>query len=322
VTDVAGFTASVTVEARPEDVFPYLTDPSRFGHWFVVDGFTTPAADIAVDPAPGGAIAGVMVSDDGSTRIPFSLRYGRLDPPRVAQFVFEDPAETVTIDVQPTGHGRTRVSYHKPYGSADGVGGAQSMLEALAASVTENVPAPAPPSFPSPLSLDWAGLVKRIRLPEGFAPPTELSFGSVRAYAITREDLDDDVAGINGSLDLIRRTRGGSWPSERVTAEGNYVDLVWHECEFRDGKSFTYVLRDHRGGYLGCAYLYPVGIRTPLSVDLLEHDIDVSWWVTPEAYAAGHYRTVHAALHEWVTTAYPFSSPHFSNVELPERPLT
>ncbi len=48
------------------------------------------------------------------------------------------------------------------------------------------------------------------------------------------------MRGINASLDLIRETRGGTWPTGPVTEEENYVDLVWHECEFRDGKSFTF----------------------------------------------------------------------------------
>ena len=313
MTESIGFTASVVVAALPQDVFTYFTDPAWFGHWFVVDGFTTPADEITLDPRPSGAISGVMVSDDGSTRIPFDLRYGRLDPPRLAQFIFEDAAEAVTIDVQPTENGHTRVSYHKPYGSAEAVGGAQSMLDALAASVTANAPE-------SPAGPAWEGLVKRLQVPDGFVAPTLLTYADVRAHAISRADLDDDVAGINASLDLILRTRGGSWPSEPVTAEGNYVDLVWHECEFRDGKSFTYVLRDDGGRYLGCAYLYPVGVRTPLSAELLEYDVDVSWWVTPDAHAAGHYEMAYTALREWATTAYPFSNPHFSNREVPAAP--
>src|SRR3954451_1098547 len=71
-----------------------------------------------------------------------------------------------------------------------------------------------------------------------------------------RSDLADDVRRINASLELIQRTRGGGWPKEAVTQEGNYVDLVCHELEFREAKSFTYVLRRTTGEYLGCAYLY------------------------------------------------------------------
>ena len=90
--------------------------------------------------------------------------------------------------------------------------------------------------------MDLTGLVKPLAVPAGSTVPRILQHGRIRAHAITRDDLADDVTGINASLDLIRRTRGGAWPSEPVTAEGNYVDLVWHECEFRDQKSFTFVL--------------------------------------------------------------------------------
>ena len=44
----------------------------------------------------------------------------------------------------------------------------------------------------------------------------------------------------------------------------------------------------------------------------------VSWWVTPEAYDRGHYVGLYRALQVWVTTDYPFTTPYFSNREIPE----
>src|SRR4051794_4900922 len=143
-------------------------------------------------------------------------------------------------------------------------------------------------------------LVKRFQLPTGFEAPVDLVHAEVRANALTRADLDDDVRGINASLDLIRRTRGGDWPTEPVTHDFNYVDAVWHECEFRDDKSFTYVLRTDEGAYLGCAYFYPIGMRTPLTDELMHCDVDVSWWVTPEGYDAGYYVAAYDALKHWL----------------------
>ena len=78
------------------------------------------------------------------------------------------------------------------------------------------------------------------------------------------------------------------WPTGAVT-EDNYVDLVWHEPEFREGYSFAYVVRHHDGRYLGCCYLYPMGRRVALTDELMRHDVDVSWWVTSEAYESGYY---------------------------------
>ncbi|MFJ1767159.1 GNAT family N-acetyltransferase [Amycolatopsis sp. NPDC088138] len=165
--------------------------------------------------------------------------------------------------------------------------------------------------------MDLREFVKRLTVPDGVTVPAELKHGDVTARAITRADLADDVAGINASLDLIRRTRGGGWPTGPVTEDYNYVDLVWHECEFRDGGSYTYVLRDPAGGYLGCCYLYPMGGRTKLTEDLLDHDVDVSWWVTPGAYDRGFYPKAHAALTHWLAADLPFRKPYFSNRQLP-----
>jgi RimJ/RimL family protein N-acetyltransferase len=165
--------------------------------------------------------------------------------------------------------------------------------------------------------MDYSRFIRRLTLPDGVTAPAELAHGDVVARAITRTDLADDVAGINASLALIRQTRGGSWPTEAVTEEYNYVDLVWHECEFRDGGSYTYVLRGTAGGYLGCCYLYPMGGRTKLTEDLLEHDVDVSWWVTPSAYDHGYYRKAYSALRHWLANDFPFHKPYFSNRQIP-----
>ena len=165
--------------------------------------------------------------------------------------------------------------------------------------------------------MDYRGLVKRLTVPGDWTAPTELAHHDIRLHALTREHVRDDVRGINASLDLIRRTRGGRWPTGPVTEDYNYVDLVWHECEFRERDSFTYAVYDDAGQYLGCCYLYPVGSRTPLSEALLAHDVDVSWWVTPDAYERGYYADLYRALRHWLATAFPFSNPHYSNAEIP-----
>jgi hypothetical protein len=164
---------------------------------------------------------------------------------------------------------------------------------------------------------DYASFTKKLPLPPGFTAPTRLTHEDLVARAITRADLQDDVRGINASLELIRRTRGGGWPTEPVTEEFNFVDLVWHELEFREGLSFTYAVYDTDGGYLGCCYLYPMGRRTELTEKLLRYDVDVSWWVTPDAYERGYYEKLYRALRHWLAQQFPFDEPHYSNAEIP-----
>ena len=165
--------------------------------------------------------------------------------------------------------------------------------------------------------MDYRGLVKRLQVPDGYLAPRELSYHDIRAHAISRADLDDDVRGINASLDIIRRTRGGGWPTGPVTADYNFVDLVWHELEFRERDSLTYAVYNTEPRYLGCCYLYPMGRRTRLTEQLLEFDIDVSWWVTPTAYEQGYYRTLYDALRHWLADEFPFWRPYYSNAEMP-----
>ena len=165
--------------------------------------------------------------------------------------------------------------------------------------------------------MNGAGWIRSLELPPGVEAPIELRAEDLVARAISRADLEADVRGINASLEIIRRTRGGGWPEGPVTEEHNFVDLVWHELEFREGYSFAYAVYDAAGQYLGCCYLYPMGRRTPLDDSLAHHDVDVSWWVTPDAYDRGEYVKLYRALQRWVADGFGWEHPYFSNHEIP-----
>jgi hypothetical protein len=165
--------------------------------------------------------------------------------------------------------------------------------------------------------IDPSNFIRKLRLPPGFVAPTRLTYEDLVATTLTRADLDDDVRGVNASIEMIQKTRGGDWPTEAVTEELDFVDLVWHELEFREGTSFAYAVYDARGGYLGCCYLYPMGRRTELSAELLSYDVDVSWWVTPDAYEDGYYEKLYRALRHWLAEEFPFGEPYYSNAVIP-----
>jgi GNAT acetyltransferase-like protein len=165
--------------------------------------------------------------------------------------------------------------------------------------------------------VNYADLIRKLVVPAGFDAPRRLTYEKVVAEALERSHLDDDVAGINQSIELIRRTRGGAWPTGPVTEEEDYADLVWHEVEFRDGFSYSYAVYEADGPYIGCAYLYPMGRRTPLAAELADRDVDVSWWVTPVAYERGLYTKLYVALRHWLAEEFPFSAAYYSNREIP-----
>ncbi len=158
--------------------------------------------------------------------------------------------------------------------------------------------------------------IKKFQFPSDFKAPQELEYEDLKARTLTRKDLAADMEGVNSSLEIIRKTRGGSWPSEPVAEDFDLLDLAWHEREFRDGTSFAYVVYNEDGKYIGCVYLYPMGERTELAEDLLEYEVDVSWWVTSRAHENGYYEKIYNAIQEWMKQ-FPFDKIYYSNKEIP-----
>jgi hypothetical protein len=108
---------------------------------------------------------------------------------------------------------------------------------------------------------DPSGYAKTLALPAGFDAPRLLRYDDVTAHAITRDDLGADVRGINASLDLIRETRGGTWPTGPVTEEEGLRRPGPARVRV-PGRQVIHVLRRGRGGgYIGCAYLLPSGAQ-------------------------------------------------------------
>jgi hypothetical protein len=165
--------------------------------------------------------------------------------------------------------------------------------------------------------MDYRRLVKQFDLPASFKAPQQLAYDDLIARPLTRQDLEDDLAAVNSSLDIIRQTRGGSWPSEPLSKDFDLLDLAWHEREFCDSDSFAYVVYDTASRYIGCFYLYPMGHRTPLSQDSLAYDTDASWWVTASAYEQGYYEKPYAALGRWLPANFPFENVYYYNQQIP-----
>jgi hypothetical protein len=92
--------------------------------------------------------------------------------------------------------------------------------------------------------MEYRVFIKKLDVPPGLVVPERLIYEDFVARALSRADLHNDLRGINASLEIIRRTRGGTWPAGAITEEFNFVDLVWHEAEFRAGSSYAYAVYD------------------------------------------------------------------------------
>ena len=166
--------------------------------------------------------------------------------------------------------------------------------------------------------MNYQGLIKTLELPGKVLAPTILQYEDIEAKPLTRQDLDADLEGVNSSIETIQNTRGGSWPSEPLNKDFDLLDLAWHEREFRDGNSFAYVLYTKDGAYIGCFYLYGIGMRTPLNDETISYEVDASWWVTTKMFGNGYYEKVFAALQSWLANDFGFTKVKFSNRSIPE----
>jgi hypothetical protein len=164
--------------------------------------------------------------------------------------------------------------------------------------------------------MDPKNYIKKFNFPKDFKPPIRFTYQDLNAKPLSRQDLQADIEAVNSSLEIIRKTRGGSWPSEAVSEEFDLLDLAWHECEFREGSSFAYVVYDTNHNYVGCFYLYQMGIRTELTKKLLDYDMDASWWVTATAYKNGYYEKLYSAMQQWLTE-FPAHKVYYSNKVIP-----
>lgn len=94
----------------------------------------------------------------------------------------------------------------------------------------------------------------------GVVVPREASLGSYRLTPLTSAVVEEDYEAVMASASLLKGVFG-DWPVG-LTLSANLTDLHWHDREFTTNRSFSWVIRDATGAYLGCAYLFPeIGTR-------------------------------------------------------------
>jgi uncharacterized protein YndB with AHSA1/START domain len=106
-----GFSVQRRLLASPARVFSAFVEPDRLEHWFVVDGFRTPADRMNVDARPGGRFEGVMVPEADGPELPFGFEYAELDPTSRVVLRFTDPDELVTVTLDLADDGSTDLDY-------------------------------------------------------------------------------------------------------------------------------------------------------------------------------------------------------------------
>jgi len=151
---------------------------------------------------------------------------------------------------------------------------------------------------------------------DSYVPPERLVTPLFVCRKLCFADAEIDYRAVMSSIEVIQKTRGGDWPTPDLSLEDNRIDLAWHQREFENKSSFAFiVLTPDEKTSLGCFYFYQPGFR---DADSRKGDVDVSFWVTQEAYDAGLYEVLYKTIREWLESSWPFSQPIYTNVMLPD----
>ena len=152
-------------------------------------------------------------------------------------------------------------------------------------------------------------------VPDSFKVPEKLKTPNFIIRKLCFRDVDLDYKAVMSSVDIIHRTRGGSWPNSDLSFEDDQIDLGWHQREFENKTSFAYtVMSPDEKECIGCLYLYPPNYRDDSSGDA---EVDVSFWVTQKAYDEGLYSTLYKTLDDWLKSTLPFKKIAYTNKEIP-----
>ena len=144
-------------------------------------------------------------------------------------------------------------------------------------------------------------------VPNDFDVPDVLEQPRFRLRMLSVNDLVKDYHAVMSSVQHLRTTysqdSGSSWP-ERLTIEGDLVDLGWHQREFMLRTSFAYtMMRPDECRCLGCVYIMPTRKR--------DHDCKVTMWVRADEVANGLDEELYRTVRAWIADIWPFANPAF-----------
>lgn len=90
--------------------------------------------------------------------------------------------------------------------------------------------------------------------------PRSFALDRYQLTPLSADQVDEDFAAVQATAPLLGGIFG-NWPVG-LTQRDNLIDLAWHDREFIARRSFSWILRDEFGTYIGCFYIFPdLGVR-------------------------------------------------------------
>lgn len=149
-------------------------------------------------------------------------------------------------------------------------------------------------------------------LPADFEHPrrVELPTGE-HLRPIRGDDVDLDMPAVMGSQPRLWSIFGAAWgwPPATMTYEQDREDLMRHEREIAEHKSFNYALLDaDETELLGCVYIDPP--------EKAGSDADLSWWVVDRMVNTPTEQALDELIPQWIACDWPFTRPRYIGRDL------
>jgi len=126
--------------------------------------------------------------------------------------------------------------------------------------------------------------------------PRHVRLGAFELTPLAPPNAVEDFEVVSQSEPVLTGLFGDTWPAGLTLAD-NQIDMAWHEREFTALRSFSWIIRDPSGGYLGCAYLFPT---------LGERGVgEVVTWMRDLPDRGAHLTRFNAVFQPWLRTYLP-----------------
>ena len=142
-------------------------------------------------------------------------------------------------------------------------------------------------------------------VPEGFKAPYQVKDSNFTIRKLTVDEVEKDYVAVMSSRESLRQVFSvdDDWPSDDMTIEENYDDLLKHQEQFDNNQGFAdTVVTPDDSRCIGCLYIYPFSHGV--------YDCRIFYWLVDER--ADQLDTQFKGfLDEWIPDTFGFKNPVF-----------
>jgi hypothetical protein len=142
-------------------------------------------------------------------------------------------------------------------------------------------------------------------VPKGFKAPYKEEHSKFTLRKLTVDEVDKDYEAVMSSRESLRQIfcENDDWPSDDMTIEENYEDLLEHQKEFDKNIGFAYtVVTPDDSKCIGCLYIYPFSLGV--------YDSRIYYWLVDEV-AQKLDEGFRGFLDDWIPDTFGLKNPVF-----------